>query len=133
MRAGHRLLRLPTAVRTCVNCLKQAREFGLPQSGITMVALAAQTTDLHVMELENSQGLLMCLPFYWGLNERTRAFTQRVLPKTQPAYPSVIMPEPIDVCSTISRPPRKPSEPDICSDVTRQERQAAVATVAQRE
>jgi hypothetical protein len=27
--------------------MKQAREFGLPQSGIKMVALAAQTTDLH--------------------------------------------------------------------------------------
>jgi branched-chain amino acid transport system substrate-binding protein len=72
-----------------VNCMKQAREFGLPQSGIKMVALAAQTTDLHGMGLEVGQGLLMCLPFYWDLNERTRAFTQRVLPKTQPAYPSV--------------------------------------------
>jgi branched-chain amino acid transport system substrate-binding protein len=54
-----------------------------------MVALAAQTTDLHGMGLENCQGWLMCLPCYLDLNERTRAFTQRVLPKTQPAYPSV--------------------------------------------
>jgi branched-chain amino acid transport system substrate-binding protein len=41
------------------------------------------------MGLEVGQGLLMCLPFYWDLNERTRAFTQRVLPKTPTAYPSV--------------------------------------------
>ena len=72
-----------------VNCMKQAREFGLPQSGIKMVALAAQTTDLHGMGLEVGQGLMMCLPFYWDLNDRTRAFTQRVLPKTPTAYPSV--------------------------------------------
>jgi hypothetical protein len=49
--------------------MKQAREFGLPQSGIKMVALAAQTTDLHGMGLEVGQGTLMCLPFYWDLNE----------------------------------------------------------------
>ena len=70
-----------------VNCMKQAREFGLPQSGVKMVALAAQTTDLHGMGLEVGQGLMMCLPFYWDLNERTRAFTQRVLPKTPNCLP----------------------------------------------
>ena len=30
----------------------------------------------------------MCLPFYWDLNDRTRAFTQRVLPKTPPPIPA---------------------------------------------
>ena len=64
--------------------MKQAREFGLPQSGTKMVALAAQTTDLHGMGLEVGEGLMMCLPFYWDLNDRTRAFTQRVLPAPIP-------------------------------------------------
>jgi branched-chain amino acid transport system substrate-binding protein len=72
-----------------VNCMKQAHEFGLAQSGTKIVAIAGQTTDLHGMGLEVGQGLIMCLPFYWDLNERTRAFTQRVLPKTPTAYPSV--------------------------------------------
>ena len=72
-----------------INCMKQAHEFGLPQSGIKMVALAAQTTDLHGMGLEVGQGLITCQPFYWDLNERTRALTGRVLPKTPNNYPSM--------------------------------------------
>ena len=75
-----------------VNCMKEAREFGLPQSGIKMVALAAQTTDLHGMGLEVGQGLLMCLPFYWD-STSGRGPSPSGLPKTQPAYPSVTHPE----------------------------------------
>ncbi len=41
------------------------------------------------MGLEAGQGLINSLPFYWDLNERTRAFTKRVLPKTRPDYPSM--------------------------------------------
>ena len=87
--SGAQVIALANGGADIVNCMKQAREFGLPQSGIKMVALAAQTTDLHGMGLEVGEGMLMCLPFYWDLNDRTRAFTQRVLPKTPTAYPSV--------------------------------------------
>jgi branched-chain amino acid transport system substrate-binding protein len=87
--SGAQVIALANGGADIVNCMKQAREFGLPQSGVKMVALAAQTTDLHGMGLEVGEGMLMCLPFYWDHNDRTRAFTQRVLPKTPTAYPSV--------------------------------------------
>jgi branched-chain amino acid transport system substrate-binding protein len=70
------------------NCVKQAREFGLAQSGIRVVALFGFITEVHAMGLEIGEGLFLSEPFYWDLNDRTRAFTKRFLPKTPDNYPS---------------------------------------------
>ncbi len=87
--SGAQVVALANGGNDIVNCMKQAHEFGLPQRGIKMVALAAQTTDVHGMGLEVGQGLITTQPFYWDLNDRTRAFTRRVLPKTPNNYPSM--------------------------------------------
>ena len=70
------------------NCVKQAREFGLPQRGMKVAALLGFITEVKSMGLETAQGLQMSETFYWDLNDRTRAFTQRFLPKTPDNYPS---------------------------------------------
>jgi branched-chain amino acid transport system substrate-binding protein len=87
--SGAQVIALANGGNDIVNCMKQAHEFGLPQRGIRMVALAAQTTDLHGMGLDVGAGLITTQPFYWDLNDRTRAFTKRVLPKTPSNYPSM--------------------------------------------
>ncbi len=70
------------------NCVKQAHEFGLVSGGMTLAALLGFVTEVHSMGLEIAQGLLVSEPFYWDLNERTRAFTRRFVPKTPTNYPS---------------------------------------------
>jgi branched-chain amino acid transport system substrate-binding protein len=70
------------------NCVKQAREFGLPQSGMTVAALLGFVTEVKSMGLDVAQGLSLSESFYWDLNDRTRAFTKRFLPKTPTNYPS---------------------------------------------
>ena len=42
---------------------------------------------VHGLGLEEAQGLRLTESFYWDLNDRTRAFTTRVLPKTPDNYP----------------------------------------------
>ena len=42
--------------------------------------LLAFVTDIDSIGLETAQGLVCTETFYWDLNDRTRAFTQRVLP-----------------------------------------------------
>ena len=69
-------------------CVKQAREFGLGRSGMKVAALLGFVTEVHSMGLEVAGGMLVAEPFYWDLNERTRAFTQRLLPKAGNNYPS---------------------------------------------
>jgi branched-chain amino acid transport system substrate-binding protein len=70
------------------NCVKQAHEFGLVASGIKIVALFGFITEVKSMGLDVGQGLLVSETFYWDLNDRTRAFTKRFLPKTPSNYPS---------------------------------------------
>ena len=70
------------------NCVKQAREFGLQARGMTVAALLGFITEVHSMGLDVAQGLQVSETFYWDLNDRTRAFTKRFLPKTPDNYPS---------------------------------------------
>jgi branched-chain amino acid transport system substrate-binding protein len=86
--SGAKVIALANGGNDIVNCMKQAREFGLPQQGIRMVALACQMSDIHGMGLPVAQGMLSGMAFYWDLNDRTRAFAKRVLPVTKGIYPS---------------------------------------------
>ncbi len=68
-----------------VNSVKQAREFGLLDDGKrSLVVLAANALSIALAGLPAMQGTTMVETFYWDLNDRTRAFTQRVRP-TMPA------------------------------------------------
>lgn len=62
-----------------VNGLKQAREFGLPQSGMAIGTMYAVITDVHSLGLEALQGLNMVTAFYWDRDDQTRAFAKRFL------------------------------------------------------
>ena len=79
---------LATAAADTVNCIKQAREFGLTRRGQRLAGLVMFTTDIHAIGLETAQGLLLSEVFYWDLNDRTRAFTDRVRPKTPQNWPN---------------------------------------------
>ncbi|MDB5511364.1 MAG: transporter permease [Enterovirga sp.] len=57
--------------------VKQAREFGIPQSGIKLASLLIIINDIKGLGLEAGQGLLLTESFYWDLNDRTRAFSKR--------------------------------------------------------
>ena len=47
-------------------------------------------TDVHALGLEMAQGLSCTTSFYWNYNDRTRAFTERVLPHmANHAYPNM--------------------------------------------
>lgn len=64
-----------------INCLRQAQEFGIPQSGVRMAAMIGYITDVLSMGLDVAQGLSLTETFYWDLNDRTRAFYERVAPR----------------------------------------------------
>ena len=47
-----------------------------------LAALLMFLTDIHSLGLDTAQGIVLTDSFYWDLNDRTRAFTNRVTPKT---------------------------------------------------
>ncbi|WP_135469189.1 ABC transporter substrate-binding protein [Crenalkalicoccus roseus] len=72
------------------NCVKQAAEFGLTRRGIRLASLLLFINDVHGMGLQTAQGLVCTETFYWDLNDRTRAFTRRILARTPNNYPNMI-------------------------------------------
>jgi branched-chain amino acid transport system substrate-binding protein len=87
--SGADVLGLANAGKDTVNSIKQAHQFGITQSGMKIAGLLIFLNDIHGIGLETAQGLVLTESFYWNLNDRTRAFTKRVLPKTPTNYPSM--------------------------------------------
>ena len=87
--SGAKVLGLCNAGGDTVNSIKQAHEFGL-NSSMKLAALLMFINDVHALGLETAGGLNLTESFYWDLNEGTRAFTKRVLPKTPNNYPNMI-------------------------------------------
>ena len=71
-----------------VNCIKQAHEFGLTRQ-MRLASMLIALNTVHALGLETAQGLYLTESFYWDLNERTRAFTGRVRPKTAGICPNM--------------------------------------------
>jgi len=65
-----------------INSIKQAAEFGLPQGGQRLVALAVVISDIHALGLARSQGLLATTAFYWDRDDASRAFSERFEKRT---------------------------------------------------
>ncbi len=84
-----KVLGLANASTDTVNCIKGAREFGLHRS-MKLAALLMGTVDIKALGLEQAQGLLLTESFYWDLNDRTRALTERVRAKNQDRPPSMV-------------------------------------------
>ncbi|GGG39019.1 ABC transporter substrate-binding protein [Caldovatus sediminis] len=73
-----KVIGLANAGQDTTNCIKQAAEFGLTRRGVKLAALLMFIDDVHALGQQTAQGLVMTESFYWDLNDRTRAFTERV-------------------------------------------------------
>jgi branched-chain amino acid transport system substrate-binding protein len=74
--SGAQVVALAVAGGDTTNSLKQAAEFGLPEKQ-SMVALIFTLNNVPALGLKASQGVLTVNPFYWDMNEGTRAFSRR--------------------------------------------------------
>jgi len=85
---GAKVIGLANAGSDTINCIKQAAEFGVTKSA-KIAGLLVYISDVHSLGLATAQGLVLSATFYWDLNERTRALTQRLLPKTNRRCPGM--------------------------------------------
>jgi branched-chain amino acid transport system substrate-binding protein len=87
--SGAQVLGLANAGGDTINSIKQAHEFGLNQS-MKIAPLLIFITDVHALGPDLAAGLNITTSFYWNYNDRTRAFTKRVLPHLSGgAYPNM--------------------------------------------
>jgi branched-chain amino acid transport system substrate-binding protein len=80
--SGAKVVGLCNAGGDAVNSVKQAHEFGLTANGTRLAALLATLQVIDGLTLDVAQGLLLTESFYWDLNDRTRAYTKRLVAKT---------------------------------------------------
>ncbi len=85
--SGAKVIGLANAGADTVNCIKQAKEFGIKQK---LGGLLVFLTDVHALGLETSQGLLLTESFYWDLNAGTRAFSERLKPRAPTKRPTMV-------------------------------------------
>ena len=71
------------------NAIKQAAEFGIVQSGQQLAGLLVFISDVHSLGLQSAQGLLVTTPFYWDLNDGTRAWSKRYAAANGGKYPTM--------------------------------------------
>ncbi len=60
-----------------INAVKQAVEFGLPQSGKALVGMLTFITDVHAIGLPAATGMMTASQYYWDDDEPSRAFAKR--------------------------------------------------------
>lgn len=76
--SGAKVIGLANAGVDTVNSIKQASEFRIIGPGRQRVAaMLFLITDVKSTGLQAAQGLTITLPFYWDMNEETRAFSKR--------------------------------------------------------
>jgi branched-chain amino acid transport system substrate-binding protein len=72
-----------------INCIKQAHEFGLTRT-MRVAAMLMYNSNVQALGQDTAQGLLLTETFYWDLNDRTRAFMDRIRPKTPNQWPNMV-------------------------------------------
>jgi branched-chain amino acid transport system substrate-binding protein len=85
--SGAKVLGLANAGTDTINTIKQAKEFGIT---MTLAGLLLFITDVHALGLEIAQGIALTDSFYWDMNERTRAFSERLKPKGPTKRPTMV-------------------------------------------
>ena len=74
--SGAQVLALANGGLDTINSIKQAAEFGLPQTE-RIAALALNITDVHSLGLDKAQGILVTEGFYWDHDDASRAWSRR--------------------------------------------------------
>lgn len=80
--SGAKAVGLANSGTDTINAIKQAVEFGLPQSGQKLVGLLVYINDVHGLGLNAAQGMLLTEGFYWDMNDETRTWSRRYLGRT---------------------------------------------------
>lgn len=84
-----RIIGLASSGSDTINAIKQGADFGIQRGGQQFAGLMTLITDVHALGLESARGLLLAEPFYWDLNEGTRAWSARFAPLHRDRKPTM--------------------------------------------
>ena len=85
--SGAKVLGLANAGTDTINTIKQAKEFGIK---MRLAGLLLFLTDIHSLGLEVAQGIALTDSFYWDMNARARAFSDRFTANVKGVRPTMV-------------------------------------------
>ncbi|WP_316165643.1 MULTISPECIES: ABC transporter substrate-binding protein [unclassified Bradyrhizobium] len=77
-----KIIGLANAGLDTTNSIKQAAEFGIVKGGQKLAGLLMTLSEVHGLGLEAAQGLILTEGFYWGRDDKSRAFSERFMKRT---------------------------------------------------
>ena len=111
--SGAKVIGLANAGSDTINCIKQAKEFGIKS---TLAGLLVFISDIHALGLEASGGLALTESFYWDLNDRTRGFSERLWKRSPGARPGMVQAGPYSAAFNYLRAARQMGPAEIRKD-----------------
>ena len=81
---------LANSANDLANSIRQASEFGVAKGGQTLAALLVFITDVHSLGLPVAQGIRLTESFYWDLDDKTRAWSERFAKRHNGRMPTMI-------------------------------------------
>jgi branched-chain amino acid transport system substrate-binding protein len=87
--SGAKVLGIANAGADTINTIKQAKEFGITGK-MRLAGLLLFLTDIHSLGLDIAQGIVLTDSFYWDMNDKARAFSNRFSPKIGGARPTMV-------------------------------------------
>ncbi len=88
--SGAKVVGLANGSLDTVQSIQQAREFGLPDAGIRMVAFTLHITDVRALGVQAGQGTQYVDSFYWKRTEETEKWARRFMAKHGGNAPTAI-------------------------------------------
>lgn len=73
-----------------LTAIKQAREFGIIESGQRLASLVIYINDVEGLGLDVAQGLTLTTSFYWDTSDETRAWAKRFMERSGGFIPNLI-------------------------------------------
>jgi branched-chain amino acid transport system substrate-binding protein len=84
------IIGLANAGGDTINSIKQGAEFGIVRAGQHFAGLLIFIADVQALGLQAAQGLILTEPFYWDMNEGTRAWTKRWQVERPGKFPTTV-------------------------------------------
>ncbi|MGA8198167.1 MAG: ABC transporter substrate-binding protein [Acetobacteraceae bacterium] len=88
--SGAKVIGFANAGTDLQNCIKQAAEFGMSQSGLRMATLLMAINDVHSLGQKTCEGLVYTDSFYWDMTDKTRAWSKRWSAQMNGMVPGVL-------------------------------------------
>ena len=88
--SGAKIIGLANAGSDTINAIKQAKEFGITQSGQQLAGLLVFISDVHSLGLDVAQKMLLTTGYYWDMDDQSRAFAKRFAARMNGKMPTMV-------------------------------------------